>query len=69
MTGLKFSNFYISQGRRKCGIEAGENYNLYCEPFCGMFICLCSVVFGISNLVSNENRRSLFIGNIVVGRI
>ena len=26
--GLKFSNLYISQIKRKCGIEVGENYNL-----------------------------------------
>ena len=26
--GLKVSNLYISQVKRKCGIEAGENYNL-----------------------------------------
>ena len=26
--GLKVSNLYISQIKRKCGIEAGENYNL-----------------------------------------
>ena len=27
--GLKVSNLYISQVKRKCGIEVGENYNLY----------------------------------------
>ena len=27
-TGLKVSNLYISQIKRKCGIEAGKNYNL-----------------------------------------
>jgi hypothetical protein len=26
--GLKVSNLYISQIKRKCGIEEGENYNL-----------------------------------------
>ena len=26
--GLKVSNLYISQAKRKCGIEVGENYNL-----------------------------------------
>ena len=26
--GLKVSNLYISQIKRKCGIEVGENYNL-----------------------------------------
>ena len=26
--GLKVSNLYISQVKRKCGIEVGENYNL-----------------------------------------
>lgn len=26
--GLKISNLYISQVKRKCGIEVGENYNL-----------------------------------------
>ena len=26
--GLKVSNLYISQIKRKCGIEIGENYNL-----------------------------------------
>ena len=26
--GLKISNLYISQIKRKCGIEVGENYNL-----------------------------------------
>ena len=26
--GLKVSNLYISQSKRKCGIEVGENYNL-----------------------------------------
>ena len=26
--GLKVSSLYISQGKRKCGIEVGENYNL-----------------------------------------
>ena len=26
--GLKVSNLYISQVKRKCGIEIGENYNL-----------------------------------------
>ena len=26
--GLKASNLYISQVKRKCGIEVGENYNL-----------------------------------------
>lgn len=25
--GLKVSNLYISQVKRKCGIEVGENYN------------------------------------------
>ena len=27
-TGLKGSNLYISQIKRKCGIEVGKNYNL-----------------------------------------
>ena len=27
-TGLKVSNLYISQIKRKCGIEVGKNYNL-----------------------------------------
>lgn len=26
--GLKVSNVYISQVKRKCGLEVGENYNL-----------------------------------------
>lgn len=26
--GLKVSNLYISQVKRKCGIEVGVNYNL-----------------------------------------
>ena len=26
--GFKVSNLYISQIKRKCGIEVGENYNL-----------------------------------------
>lgn len=26
--GLKVSNLYISQVKRKCGIEVGESYNL-----------------------------------------
>jgi 23S rRNA (uracil1939-C5)-methyltransferase len=26
--GLKVSNLYISQVKRKCGLEVGENYNL-----------------------------------------
>ncbi|MCD7837260.1 MAG: hypothetical protein LUG83_11605 [Lachnospiraceae bacterium] len=26
--GLKVSSLYISQEKRKCGIEVGENYNL-----------------------------------------
>ena len=26
--GLKVSNLYISQVKRKCGMEVGENYNL-----------------------------------------
>ena len=26
--GLKVSNLYISQVKRKCGIEVGENFNL-----------------------------------------
>ena len=26
--GLKVSNLYISQEKRKCGIKVGENYNL-----------------------------------------
>ena len=26
--GLKVSNLYISQVKRKCGIEVGENYNI-----------------------------------------
>ena len=26
--GLKVSNLYISQIKRKCGIEVGQNYNL-----------------------------------------
>ena len=26
--GLKVSNLYISQVKRKCGIDVGENYNL-----------------------------------------
>lgn len=26
--GLKVSNLYISQVKRKCGLEGGENYNL-----------------------------------------
>lgn len=26
--GLKVFSLYISQGKRKCGIEVGENYNL-----------------------------------------
>ena len=26
--GLKVSNLYISQVKRKCGIEVGENYNM-----------------------------------------
>ena len=27
-TGLKVSNLYISQIKRKCGLEVGKNYNL-----------------------------------------
>lgn len=27
-SGLKVSNLYIAQVKRKCGIEVGENYNL-----------------------------------------
>ena len=27
-TGLKVSNLYISQSKRKCGIGVGKNYNL-----------------------------------------
>ena len=27
-TGLKVSSLYISQIKRKCGIEVGKNYNL-----------------------------------------
>ena len=27
-SGLKVSSLYISQVKRKCGIEVGENYNL-----------------------------------------
>lgn len=27
-TGLKVSSLYISQIKRKCGLEVGENYNL-----------------------------------------
>ena len=27
-SGLKISNLYISQIKRKCGIEIGKNYNL-----------------------------------------
>ena len=27
-SGLKVSSLYISQIKRKCGIEVGENYNL-----------------------------------------
>ena len=27
-SGLKVSNLYISQVKRKCGIEVGKNYNL-----------------------------------------
>ena len=26
--GMKVSNLYISQVKRKCGIEVGKNYNL-----------------------------------------
>ena len=26
--GMKVSNLYISQAKRKCGIEGGKNYNL-----------------------------------------
>ena len=26
--GLKVANLYISQVKRKCGLEVGENYNL-----------------------------------------
>lgn len=26
--GLKISNLYISQVKKKCGLEVGENYNL-----------------------------------------
>ena len=29
--GLKVSNLYISQVKRKCGIEVGDNYNLLSE--------------------------------------
>lgn len=27
-TGLKVSSLYISQVKRKCGLDVGENYNL-----------------------------------------
>ena len=27
-TGLKVSNLYISQVKRKCGLKVGKNYNL-----------------------------------------
>lgn len=27
-TGLKVSSLYISQIKRKCGLEVGQNYNL-----------------------------------------
>ena len=27
-TGMKVSNLYIAQVKRKCGIEVGENFNL-----------------------------------------
>ena len=39
--GLKVSNLYISQIKRKCGIEVGENYNLPSRtknPVCSAFV-------------------------------
>ena len=39
--GLKVSNLYISQIKRKCGIEVGENYNLPSRtknPICSAFV-------------------------------
>ena len=39
--GFKVSNLYISQIKRKCGIEVGENYNLPSRtknPVCSAFV-------------------------------
>ena len=39
--GLKVSSLYISQIKRKCGIEVGENYNLPSRtknPVCSAFV-------------------------------
>ena len=36
--GMKVSNLYISQVKRKCGIEVGKNYNL---PKAAPHNCVC----------------------------
>lgn len=44
--GLKVSNLYISQVKRKCGIEVGENYNLLKSEGARDPVDLCSARTG-----------------------
>ncbi len=45
--GLKVSNLYISQVKRKCGIEVGENYNLPKSEGARGAVDLCSAQTGV----------------------
>ena len=45
--GLKVSNLYISQVKRKCGIEVGENYNLPRSEGARGPVDLCSAQTGV----------------------
>lgn len=44
--GLKVSNLYILQKKRKCGIEVGENYNLSKSEAVRGSVDLCSARTG-----------------------
>jgi 23S rRNA (uracil1939-C5)-methyltransferase len=44
--GLKVSSLYISQVKRKCGIEVGENYNLPKSEGARGSVDLCSARTG-----------------------
>ncbi len=69
-TGLKVSNLYISQIKRKCGIEVGKNYNLpkaedsrqpQCPPEKEKAIREAFKYFGmIISISSKENSTRIF---------
>ena len=57
-SGLKVSNLYISQIKRKCGIEVGKNYNLSKAEGARGPVDLCSAPTGAGAETARQPKCS-----------